>query len=129
MEIYVGNLPKGTRPAELRKLLKDSVQRNIFQKLFNRILSLGRLDQGVHVKIVKAKNHDGDRYRYGRIKIKSQPLGYVALDSLMRAEIRGAPLAVREFVQRDRRKDRRAPAKQAQTWENERRQLGERRQH
>ena len=69
MDIYVGNLPKGTRPAEIKKLIKESFRGHIFQGLYNRILNLGRFDRDMAVNIHKKPGRRG--YRYGKIHFNS----------------------------------------------------------
>ena len=47
MDIYIGNIPKGTRPTELKKLLKDSVKASVFSRMFEQAVALGRFDSDV----------------------------------------------------------------------------------
>ncbi len=106
MEIYVGNIPKGTRPGEIRKIIKNALKEKVFPRLFEKIVASGQIDKGVGVKIRKAKSSNGD-YRYGHVVVHSSGLGRLALDSLLNAELRGKCLSAREFVTRDRDNDRR----------------------
>ena len=55
MEIYVGNIPKGTRPSELKKLLKDSVKERVFKRMYEKALELGRFDENLDIRIIKQK--------------------------------------------------------------------------
>ena len=107
MDIYVGNIPKGTRPAELRKLLKDSVKKCLFRRVFNKVLSLGRLDNDVGIDICTQKKGDAN-YRYGLVSIQSDRLAQVAFDSIDGTAIRGERLYIRKFASRSHRNDRRA---------------------
>ena len=106
MEIYVGNIPKGTRPGEIRKIIKNAVKEKVFPRLFEKIVATGQIDKGVGVKIRKAKSTNG-AYRYGHVVVHSSGLGKLALDSLLNAELRGENLNAREFVNRDQGNDRR----------------------
>ena len=106
MEIYVGNIPKGTRPGEIRKIIKNAVKEKVFPRLFEKIVATGQIDKGVGVKIRKAKSNNGV-YRYGHVVVHSSGLGKLALDSLLNAELRGECLSAREFVNRDQGNDRR----------------------
>jgi hypothetical protein len=106
MEIYVGNIPKGTRPGEIRKIIKNALKDKVFPRLFEKIVASGQIDKGVGVKIRKAKSSHGV-YRYGHVVVHSSGLGKLALDSLLNAQLRGECLSAREFVTRDRDNDRR----------------------
>ena len=106
MEIYVGNVPKGTRPGELKKLIKSAIKDKVFPRMFDKIVSSGQIDKGVGIKIRKAKTSDGE-YRYGHIVVHSSGLGKLTLDSLLNAELRGECLSAREFVTRNSDNDRR----------------------
>jgi len=106
MDIYVGNIPKGTRPAELRKLLKDSVKKCLFRRVFNKVLSLGRLDNDVGIDICTHKRGDAN-YRYGHVSIQSDRLAQVAFDSIDGSAIRGESLHIRKFTSRIPQNDRR----------------------
>lgn len=106
VEIYIGNIPKGTRPGELKKIIKEAVKQKVFPRLFEKIVNSGQLDKGVGIKIHKAKSTDGS-YRYGHIVVNSTGLGKLTLDSLVNAEIRGIHLKAREFVKRNTGNDRR----------------------
>jgi hypothetical protein len=106
MEIYVGNIPKGTRPGELRKIIKNAIKEKVFPRLFEKIIDSGQIDKGMGVKIHKAKNTNGE-YRYGHVVVHSSGLGKLAMDSLLNAELRGSCLSAREYVARQRDNDRR----------------------
>ncbi|NOZ52433.1 MAG: RNA-binding protein [Gammaproteobacteria bacterium] len=109
MEIYIGNIPKGTRPSEIKKLLKDSIQPSIFQRLFDKIVALGQLDNDIEIEIHTNKNKPQHKpYHYGQMKIKSDRIGPVALEALHNTSIRGSVLKVRKFVARNTTNDRRA---------------------
>jgi len=109
MEIYIGNIPKGTRPSELKMLLKESIRPNIFQRLYEKIISLGRLDDDIKVEIYTSKGKNKRRpYRYGQITIKSDRVAPVALEALHNTSIRGNMLNVRKFVARKVTNERRA---------------------
>ncbi|WP_455209464.1 hypothetical protein [Kaarinaea lacus] len=129
MDIYVGNIPKGTRPGELQKLLKDSVKDRVFKRVYEQALALGRFDNDVEIKIVKRK-HLTKRgyYRFGRISIPSDRIAPVALDSLKNSEIRGAKLEVRAFVERNEENDRRAPNWRELPWNGRTRRKRDRRE-
>ena len=124
MDIYVGNLPKGIRPTELKKLLKDSVRENVFTRLYEKAADLGRLDEGVDIAIHLLKPKRRKQYRYGHIHISSQRLAPVALDALKDSRIKGKTLKIRPFVVRsaiDRRGD------SSSEWTDKSRRKGERR--
>jgi hypothetical protein len=106
MEIYVGNIPKGTRPGELRKIIKNAIKGKVFPRLFEKIVASGQIDKGVGVKIHKAKNSNGE-YRYGHVVVHSSGLGKLAMDSLLHAQLRGNCLSAREYITRNRDNDRR----------------------
>ena len=66
MNIYISNLPKGARSAELKKLVKESIRELVFSGVYNRASNLGRLDDGVQVKIIKNRDQQGrGNKRYG----------------------------------------------------------------
>jgi hypothetical protein len=106
MEIYVGNVPKGTRPGEIRKIIKNAIKDKVFPRMFEKIVASGQIDKGVGVKIRKAKTQNGD-YCYGHIVVHSSGLGKLAMDSLLNAQVRGSCLSAREFVAREDSNDRR----------------------
>jgi hypothetical protein len=129
MDIYIGNIPKGTRPAELKKLLKDSVRESVFTRLFDQMLASGRFDDNVEVDIVKRKRfRKHGYYRYGHITIRSDRIAPVALDALKDSKIRGSELEVRAFSQRDPENDRRSPDWRDKLWNRKSRRKGERRE-
>jgi len=123
MEIYVGNIPKGTRPAEIKRLIKESFRGHIFEKLYAHMLSLGRFEQGMAVNIKKRAGRGG---RYGRIRFHSQRMGEVALEILDGSEIRGTGISVRPFVQRQENNDRRHSERE---WNGVERRKKDRRRH
>ena len=126
MDIYVGNIPKGTRPAELRKLLKDSVKKCLFRRVFNKALSLGRLDNDVGIDICTHKKGDSN-YRYGHVSIVSDRLAQVAFDSIDGTAIRGERLYIRKFASRSSKNDRRADNWRKASWHKTERRSVERR--
>lgn len=128
MDIYVGNIPKGTRPGELKKLIKDSVKERVFKRLYEQALALGRFDNEIEIKIIKRKRH-GKRsyYRFGQISIPSDRIAPLALESLKHSEIRGAKLEVREFSDRKAENDRRAANWRELPWNGKTRRKGDRR--
>lgn len=105
MNIYVGNLPKGTRPAEIMKLIKESFRGHIFQGLYARMLDLGRFEAGVAVDIHQQRGRRG--HRYSKIHFRSERMGRVALEVMDGTQIRGMGLAVRAYVERQAENDRR----------------------
>ncbi|MCI0507932.1 MAG: hypothetical protein L0Z73_17740 [Gammaproteobacteria bacterium] len=128
MDIYVGNIPKGTRPGELKKLLKDSVRERVFKRLFDQALALGRFDNDVDIKVIKRKCVDKrGYYRFGQISIPSDRIAPVALESLKNSEIRGAKLEVRAFVKRKPENDRRVANWRERPWKGKSRRISERR--
>ena len=128
MDIYVGNVPKGTRPGELKKLIKDSVRERVFKRLYEQALALGRFDD-VEITINKRKRN-GKRgyYRFGQITIPSNRIAPVALESLKNSEIRGTKLDVRAFVERKAENDRRAANWRELPWNGRSRRKRDRRQ-
>lgn len=108
MDIYIGNIPKGTRPGELKKLLKERIKHCVFERVYQQAVALGRFDQNIKVEIRKQKyfNRKG-HYRFGHICVYSDRIGQVALDSLKNAEIRGSTIHAREFILRNENNDRR----------------------
>jgi len=129
MDIYIGNVPKGTRPAELRKLLKDSVKDSVFQRVFEQALALGRFDDDVDIQIIKRKRFKKHGYyRYGHIVINSDRIAPVALESLKESRIRGTKLEVREFVKRNTDNDRRKLNGQEVAWNKRQRRKTDRRE-
>ena len=130
MEIYIGNIPKGTRAAELRRLLKDSVKDSVFKRLFEKAVDLGRFDKGIEVDIHQFKRQRRKNYRYGHINISSDRIAEVALDALQKhGKIRGKPLEVRPFVERNDANDRRS-GDTPNTWtKKSRRKQDRRRKH
>ncbi len=107
MEIYIGNIPNGSRPGDIRKILKNAIKKKVFPRLFEKILATGQIDKEVGIKIRKSKTIQGE-YSYGHVVVHSSGLGRLAMDSLANAQLRGNSLNAREFVPRDRGNDRRA---------------------
>lgn len=129
MDIYIGNIPKGTRPAELKKLLKESVRESVFTRVFDQILASGRFDENVDVDIVKRKRfRKHGYYRYGHVIIRSDRIAPVALEALKHQKIRGSEIEVRVFTERNPENDRRAPDWREKPWSRKSRRKGERRQ-
>lgn len=128
MDIYIGNIPKGTRPTELRKLLKDSVKESVFSRMYEQAVALGRFDNDIDIDIVKRKRFKKHGYyRYGHIIIKSERIAPVALEAMQNSKIRGSKLEVREFAQRDTTNDRRSEDWQSKPWNRRQRRKAERR--
>ena len=129
MDIYIGNIPKGTRPSELKELLKDSVKERVFKRMFEKAVKLGRFDDDLDIKIVKRKRF-GKRtyYRYGQISVQSNRIAPLALDSLKNAQIRGNLLEVREFVDRNPENERRSTNWRELPWKGKSRRKAERRE-
>ncbi|MGD8568111.1 MAG: RNA-binding protein [Gammaproteobacteria bacterium] len=129
MDIYIGNIPKGTRPAELKKLLKDSVRESVFTRLFDQLLASGRFDDNVEIDIVKRKRfRKHGYYRYGHLTIHSDRIAPVALEALKERKIRGSELEVRVFSDRNPENDRRSPDWRDKPWNRRSRRKGERRE-
>lgn len=131
MEIYIGNIPKGTRPAELKKLLKDSIKQTVFSRLFDQAASLGRFDNNVEINIVKRKRfRRHGYYRYGHVIINSDRIAPVALEalSLRDCKIRGNNLEIRTFSERNPDNDRRAANWRELPWNQRSRRKMERRE-
>jgi RNA recognition motif-containing protein len=128
MDIYVGNVPKGTRPGEIKKLIKKAIKNKVFPRLFEKIVATGRIDKGVGVKIHKNKTTNGE-YNYGHIVVHSSGIGRLTIDSLVNAELRGCCLIAREFVIRDKNNDRRAPNWRELSWSEPCRRQKERRKN
>lgn len=126
MEIYIGNVPKGTRPVEIKKLIKNAVKENIFQRLFEKIDSIGQFENNMDVQIHKTNGGNG-KTRYGHVVVGSDRLGRVTVDSLAEAEIRGNCLQVREFITRATHNDRRSPNWRDLPWDQKCRRKNERR--
>ena len=124
MDIYVGNIPKGTRPAEIKKLVKESFRGHIFERIYDRMISLGRFEQGMAVNIKKHGHHGS---RYGRIRFHSQRMGEFALEILRGSELRGAGISVRPYIKRLVANDRRQLTKAG--WDGPERRKKERRRH
>lgn len=130
MDIYIGNIPKGTRPTELKKLLKDSVKASVFSRMYEQAVALGRFDNDIDVDIIKRKRFKKHGYyRYGHITIKSDRIAPVALEAMQDSKIRGSKLEVREFTQRNSDNDRRAEDWESKPWNRRQRRKSERRQN
>lgn len=130
MDIYIGNIPKGTRPTELKKLLKDSVKASVFSRMYEQAVALGRFDNDIDIDIVKRKRFKKHGYyRYGHIIIKSDRIAPVALEAMQNSKIRGSKLEVREFIQRKPTNDRRAEDWESKPWNRRQRRKAERRQN
>ncbi len=128
MDIYVGNIPKGTKPAELRKLLKDSVKKCLFRRVFNKVLSLGRLDKDVGVNILTSKKGTAN-YHYGHVSIQSDRLAQVAFDSIDGCAFHGESLHIRKFTLRTPKNDRRTENWRECTWNKQERRTADRRKN
>ena len=130
MDIYIGNIPKGTRPTELKKLLKDSVKASVFSRMYEQAVALGRFDKDIDIDIVKRKRFKKHGYyRYGHIIIKSDRIAPVALEAMQNSKIRGSKLEVREFILRKPTNDRRAEDWESKPWNRRQRRKAERRQN
>ena len=128
MDIYVGNIPKGTRPGELKKLIKKAIKNKVFPRLFEKIVATGQIDKGGGIKIHKTSTVNGE-YSYGHIMVQSSGIGRLAIDSLLNAQLRGNCLNAREFVSRDCSNDRRAENWRERPWTENCRRQKERRQN
>jgi len=128
MDIYVGNIPKGTRPSELKKLIKKAIKNKVFPRLFEKIVATGQIDKGVGIKIHKNKTTNGE-FNYCHIVVESSGIGKLAIDSLLNAQLRGSCLNAREFVSRDQNNDRRAVDWREKPWKKRCRRQNERRQN
>ena len=128
MQIYVSNIPKGTRPAEIKKLLRDSFKDHVFGKLYEHMLNRGAFEDDVDIDIVHHKpngtNHD---YRYGHLSISSKGLARVAIEALEGREIRGSTISARPYTPRESRNDRRRPDWRDVPWSGTCRRNSERR--
>lgn len=130
MDIYIGNIPKGTRPTELRKLLKDSVKASVFNRMYEQAVALGRFDDDIDIDIIKRKRFKKHGYyRYGHIIIKSDRIASVALDAMKDSKIRGSKLEIRKFEERNSANDRRARDWESKPWNRRQRRKAERRQN
>lgn len=107
MELYIGNIPKGARPTELKKLIKDTLRDSVFSGLFKRMDASGKLDNGIAVAIHNSKSDSADSYRYGRVSVDSSNLARLVLDNMNGANLRGETLHAREIIARDIERDRR----------------------
>jgi RNA recognition motif-containing protein len=129
MNIYIGNIPKGTRPTELKKLLKESVRASVFSRMYAQAAALGRFDNDVIINIIKRKRFKKHGYyRYGHVDISSDRIAPVALDALQGSKIRNSKLEVREFVKRTQENDRRAIDWEAKPWNRRQRRKSDRRE-
>jgi RNA recognition motif-containing protein len=128
MDIYIGNIPKGTRPGEIKKLIKKSIKNKVFPRLFEKIVATGQIDKGVGIKIHKTKTVNGE-YNYGHVVVQSSGIGRLAIDSLVNAQLRGNCLNAREFVPRDQNNDRRAVNWRELPWDEHCRRQKERRKN
>jgi len=129
MEIYIGNIPKGTRPTELRKLLKDSVKASVFTRMYEQAAALGRFDNDIEINIVKRKRFKKHGYyRYGHVVIHSDRIAPVALEALQDSKIRGSKLEIREFVERNPANDRRSVDWESKPWNRRQRRKIDRRE-
>ena len=126
MEIFVSNLPEEIEASDLKNLLKDSLQKNIFRKLYNKIISQGGLDDDVSYSVFQ-KVFDGEIRQYGHIGINSDKLASVAVESLQNMNYQGHDLTVREYLHRTDNNDRRDVAWREHSWLQAERRLVERR--
>ena len=130
MEIYIGNIPKGTRPTELKKLLKESVKASVFTRMYEQAVALGRFDNDIEINIVKRKRFKKHGYyRYGHVVINSDRIAPVALEALQDSKIRGSKLEVREFVERSSGNDRRSEDWDSKPWNRRQRRKVDRREN
>jgi len=102
------------------------LQKNIFQKLFNKIVSKGNLDDNVKYRVIQ-KILDGKVRQYGHIGISSAKLASAAIDSLNNLNYQGCYLVVREYVHRAYINDRREMGWRDCPWIEDERRLLERR--
>lgn len=127
MEIFVGNLPDQVNADELKKLVKHTLQRSVFQKLFNVLVSKGTLDKNnVSFKVIQKESHGVVR-NIGHVQVHSEKLGKVIIDSLSRLRVQGKNIIAREYVHRAYINDRRDVSWRENPWISEERRLEERR--
>lgn len=127
MEIFVGNLPKQASADDLQKLVKTTLQKSLFQKVFNVLVTKGSLDRhNASFKVIQ-KESFGVVSNYGHVDIQSDKLARCVIDALNRIRYQGQPLVAREYVHRAYINDRRNLDWREQPWSNEERRLVERR--
>ena len=130
MDIYIGNIPKGTRPTEIKKLLKESVKSSVFNRMYEHAVALGRFDDDIDINIIKRKRFKKHGYyRYGHVVIKSDRIAPVALEAMQNSKIRGSKLEVREFAERSADNDRRSINWDSKPWNRRQRRKTERREN
>jgi len=127
VEIFISNLPEEIEAADLKNLLKDSLQKNLFQKLFNKIVSQGSLDNDASYSVFQ-KEFGGEVRQYGHIGINSDKLASVAVESLQNINYQGHNLVAREYLHRAYSNDRRDEGWREHSWLQEERRLVERRE-
>ena len=128
MHIYVGNIPKGTRPAEIKKLLRESCKEHVFSKLYEHMINQGTFEEGIDIDILRFKPHEDDEdYRYGHLNIAAQGLAQVAIEALDGCELRGSAISVRPYTLRKPHNDRRRPDWREIPWSGTCRRTSDRR--
>lgn len=127
MEIFVGNLPGEIQSSDLENLLKNTLKKNIFQKLFKALVNSGSFAKGkVHCRVIQ-KELQGKVQQYGHINIHSGKLAKCAVDSLNRYKYKGQYLVAREYYHRAYNNDRRNVRWRDTPWRKDERRLEERR--
>lgn len=127
MELYISNIPKGARPAELKKLAKEQLRGRLFERMYERLTRLGRFDDELDIEIFKsASGRKG--HRYGLVTTQSANFARIIAEALDGANLRGKQLCAREYVKRRAMQDRRHPGWRLRHWPEANRRTSERRQ-
>jgi len=127
LEIFVGNLPSDIDASDLRALFKNTLRKNVFDKVYEKLISKGNLDKTNTSFRVFQKEWRGGVLNYGHIEFRSKKIASVAIDMLDNVNFKGSDLVVREYRHRAYVNDRRDVEWRESPWRDEERRLIERR--
>jgi len=127
VEIFIGNLPDDIGASDLQTLLNSTLRENIFDKLYDRLVTNGSLSTANTSYRIVQKEIQGQVVQYGHIDIRSKKLANVAITVLDNANFNGSDLIAREYIHRAYINDRRDTEWRESPWRNDERRLFERR--
>lgn len=98
MILFIRRIPKGTLPSELREWVMPALQGSLFAK--------SALVEKVEILAIQDQEKGSIEF-HGLIHIDSEQAGLRAIKRLRGQRIKGMPVQVREYQQRDWHRDRR----------------------
>ncbi len=127
MEIFIGNLPGDINALDLKVLLNNTLRNNVFNKVYDKLISKGLLDKANSSFRICEKESQGHVSHYGYIDIRSKKIAHVAIEMLDQVNFNGCDIVVREYRHRTYINERRNMKWRENPWCSEERRLIERR--